>query len=142
MVLVSGLGLEDDDRQFLRALVRDQIELVEFTAQLPDYIAAADIAIGRGGLNFTAECLYCRTPLVLLAVSVDDEAVYNSRQVASYGAAKMISTEQLTTELLVSLLTDLLADPSKTHSLVAESTLLVPENGVTRAARIIREALL
>ena len=99
----------------LPADTADWVVVKGYISNMPEAMAAADIAISRAGAMATAELLAWGVPAILipLPTAAADHQTHNARALADAGAALMLAEKVLTPELLWSELESLVNDAGR-----------------------------
>ena len=75
--------------------VADNITVLRSDQLIVDVIPGMDLVIARGGYNTISECLYCRTPMLLISEDMNPEMDYNLMKMKKENLASFISVEKL-----------------------------------------------
>lgn len=115
------------------------VKALGYIDDIPCALGASDIAVARAGAMTTAEFLCVGLPAILvpLPTSAEDHQTWNARALESAGAAIHVPQADLTGEVLLGRITDLLADPGRLTRMAAAAR----ELGQPDAARITAEHL-
>jgi UDP-N-acetylglucosamine--N-acetylmuramyl-(pentapeptide) pyrophosphoryl-undecaprenol N-acetylglucosamine transferase len=86
-------------------------------------LAVSDLVIGRAGASFLAEILARGIPSILIPYpfAAENHQEYNARAVSNQGAAIMVLEKDLTGELLVKLVQELLQDRERLRAMSARA---------------------
>ncbi|HHX51216.1 MAG TPA: undecaprenyldiphospho-muramoylpentapeptide beta-N-acetylglucosaminyltransferase [Clostridia bacterium] len=99
------------------------ITLVPYLHAMENALAVSDLVIGRAGASFLAEILARGIPSILVPypLASENHQEYNARAVAGQGAAIMVLEKDLTGEILVKLVTELLKDRERLRAMSASA---------------------
>ena len=111
---VTGPNHIDSIRSRLPSALTSFVKTTGYINNMPEALAAADIAISRAGAMATAELLAWGIPMVLipLPTAAADHQTHNARALAEAGAAVMLTERELTPEKLWSELMRITSDVS------------------------------
>ena len=92
----------------------DAVHAVPYLEDMPEALAAADVAVSRAGAMTTAEFLSQGLPAVLvpLPTSAEGHQLHNARALADAGAAALLPQDELTAESLLATIDGLVSDPA------------------------------
>ena len=110
---------------------------------MPDYLAAADLVIGRAGALSVAEiCVSGRPSILIPSPNVTGNHQYfNARSVADRGGAVLIEEKNLTPERLIAEVDRLESEPEKRNAMGEASRNCVPHNSAELIYEEIRKSL-
>lgn len=99
------------------------IDIIPYLYNMPDALAVADLVICRAGAATLAELTALGLPSILIPYpyAAENHQEYNARALAERGAAIMIKDQQLTGDLLVNKINDLLSNPHKLAEMATSS---------------------
>jgi UDP-N-acetylglucosamine--N-acetylmuramyl-(pentapeptide) pyrophosphoryl-undecaprenol N-acetylglucosamine transferase len=127
-----------------RALLPESLQrryiVVEFLEEsLPDVLAAADLVLGRAGASTIAELAALGKPAILVPLpgARDNEQLLNARLLAETGSAVIVEQHELTPERLVSIVRELVADPSALRARGQRGRALFVPDAAKRLAQLI-----
>lgn len=105
----QAAGLLDDQARAGR------LRLFEYVHNMPEVMAAADLAIGRAGASFTGEVIARKLPMILIPSPnvTDNHQEFNARAFAERGAGVMLVESGLTSERLAATVQELLETPQR-----------------------------
>ncbi|MGI6711636.1 MAG: undecaprenyldiphospho-muramoylpentapeptide beta-N-acetylglucosaminyltransferase [Bacillota bacterium] len=88
------------------------IIVVPYLYQIEHALAAADIIVGRAGASFLSEIMVRGIPSILIPYpyAANNHQEYNARSLVCHGAAKMILDKNLTGNILLKTLEEMIAD--------------------------------
>lgn len=97
------------------------VHALGYIDNMPEAMAAADVAISRAGAMATAELLAWRVPMILipLPTAAADHQTHNARALEAAGAAIMLEEKALTPELLWQTLSSLVSEPTRLATMQA-----------------------
>lgn len=117
MVLIGGLGLETEELTTLKGYAQPSLKFVEFTANMTDYLQAADLIVGRAGFNFLSEALAYGKKLILVPISSDSEQVTHAIKLNELGLCRYIPSNELSPQTLLRLIGSTLGEKeTPTHT--------------------------
>lgn len=115
-----------------------------FKEEYADAIAAADIVVSRAGASAIFETAYLNRPMFLIPLPLKasrGDQIENAKIFEKAGAAKVIQNDDLTPELLVSRLKEMISDKSQLSDMVQQAQKKVGADADLRIAEeIIRLA--
>jgi UDP-N-acetylglucosamine--N-acetylmuramyl-(pentapeptide) pyrophosphoryl-undecaprenol N-acetylglucosamine transferase len=114
--VVQQARAEDIERvRAIYAAAGIDAELNSFFDDMPARLAAAHLVIGRSGASTISELAIVGRPSILVPLphSLDNDQKANAEKLAGAGAAWAIEQKNFTEEALATMLTSLLADPSR-----------------------------
>jgi UDP-N-acetylglucosamine--N-acetylmuramyl-(pentapeptide) pyrophosphoryl-undecaprenol N-acetylglucosamine transferase len=96
-----------------------EAEVVDFTDDMPDRYAWADLALCRSGALTVAELALAALPALLVPYpfAADDHQTANAFALAEVDAARVLDSRSFSADDLVRVLGELFADPSKLESM-------------------------
>jgi|LSQX01.2.fsa_nt_gb UDP-N-acetylglucosamine--N-acetylmuramyl-(pentapeptide) pyrophosphoryl-undecaprenol N-acetylglucosamine transferase len=99
------------------------ITLIPYLHGMENALAVSDLVIGRAGASFLAEILARGIPSILIPYpfAAENHQEYNARAVSNQGAAIMVLEKDLTGELLVKLVQELLQDRERLRAMSARA---------------------
>ena len=140
------------DYQDVLARVRDagvnpenlpHIRIEPYLYNMPQAMAAADLAVFRAGATGLAELTARGIPSILIPYpyAAENHQEYNARALESAGASRMILNRELTAEKLSSVMAELLSEPDKlTRMAAASRSLGKPQAADTIAGMVLQLA--
>ncbi|MCI7412299.1 undecaprenyldiphospho-muramoylpentapeptide beta-N-acetylglucosaminyltransferase [Hornefia butyriciproducens] len=119
------------------------IRVCSYIRDMPDYLAAADLVIGRAGALSVAEiCVSGRPSILIPSPNVTGNHQYfNARSVADRGGAVLIEEKNLTPERLIAEVDRLESEPEKRNAMGEASRNCVPHNSAELIYEEIRKSL-
>ena len=113
----------------------ENYHLLDYTNDLPQVMAAADLVVGRAGAS-VMEVAALGKPALLVPYpqATADHQLRNAQWMAAAGAAEVILDHQLTGELLRDRVTALLASPERLQEMAAASVRIGRRDGAGRIA--------
>lgn len=98
--------------------LRDRYHVVERVgAEIGDVLAATSLVVGRAGAGTIAELAAVGLPSILIPLPGAEEQRQNALYLAEAGGAILVPEHELTSELLTSTVTEVLASPSRLASM-------------------------
>ena len=140
LLWATGPDHEDEVRERLAALGEPRwVRAIGYIREIPDALAAADLAVSRGGAMATAEFLAWGLPAVLvpLPTSAADHQSRNADALAAVGAAVHMPEEDLTPDLLWNEVVRLVRNPFQLSGMASAAR----KRGRPHAARDIARHL-
>ena len=119
------------------------VKLHSYINNMPEAMAAADVAISRAGAMATAELLAWGIPMILipLPTAAADHQTYNARALEGAGAAIMLAEKNLTGAALGEALHELINDPVKRSAMRAAALERARPNAAHDIAQKLSELL-
>ncbi len=120
------------------------VEVVDFIDEMPDMLAATDLAVCRAGGTTLAELAAAGAPAALLPypLATANHQRANAEAFASAGAAVMVDEREVSTRLdnhLAGVLSTLLADPARRAQMSAAMRRLARPNAAADVAAMVLE---
>ena len=111
----------DAQAAYLRAGVRAEVS--PFIDDMPQMFARADLLVCRSGASTVAEVTAAGKPAIFIPFphATDDHQLRNAEALGRAGAAVLIAEKDLTSERLVSTVSELLCDPARLARMSAAS---------------------
>lgn len=143
LLWATGPSHIDDVRQRLPAAAREWVRLHGYISNMPDAMAAADIAVSRAGAMATAELLAWGIPMILipLPTAAADHQTHNAKALEAAGAAVMLRERDVTPQRLWSELMTLAANTDKLVSMKAAALQRARPNAAEKIAHHLAELL-
>lgn len=93
----------------------DNASVKDYLFDIPKYLCAADLVIGRSGATSLSELLAVKTPSVLIPSPnvAEDHQTYNAKEMVRIGVSHMIAEKDLTDQLINDFINDCLEHPQK-----------------------------
>lgn len=113
-LLVGGPLMSADDHDRLVATIgsRSTVRFIDFTADMPSYIGAADAVVSMGGYNSVCEILSLGRPAVIVPrVAPRQEQLVRAEALSRRGLVRMVHPDELSPDRLLDELNDLLERP-------------------------------
>ncbi|MBT9176501.1 MAG: UDP-N-acetylglucosamine--N-acetylmuramyl-(pentapeptide) pyrophosphoryl-undecaprenol N-acetylglucosamine transferase [Firmicutes bacterium] len=106
-----------------------QIRVVDYAANMPDVLAAADLVVSRAG-GITAELALLGKPSILipLPTAPNDHQLHNARAVEHAGGAILVEERFLTGQSLAKTMGELFLDPTRLKAMSEKSKTLAFPN--------------
>lgn len=103
--------------------LHDNIELQEYIDDMPKYLAAADLMIGRSGALSVAEVTVCGVPAIFIPSPnvTGNHQYFNAKAVSEKGGAIIIEEKDLDNEKLVAVIQNLKNDPEVLKDMAKKS---------------------
>lgn len=113
------------------------IKLYPYISNMPEAMAAADVAISRAGAMATAELLAYGVPMILipLPTAAADHQTHNARALAQAGAAIMLAEKETTPAMLAKELHTLVSDTARREQMKAAALKRARPNAAREIAR-------
>ena len=115
------------------------IKVVPYLYNMPTAMAMANLAIFRAGATGLAELTARGIPAILIPYpfAAENHQEFNARALVEAGAARMILNKDLTAEILLATIDELLSSPEKLKSMAAASLSLGKPNAADEIADLI-----
>lgn len=96
-VWITGKSNYDEVRVFCRGCGFDNVNVLDYSNDMPAYIHAADFAISRAGSSTISEMTAAKLPALFVPYpyATDDHQYYNAKELADKEAAMLIREEEL-----------------------------------------------
>lgn len=135
--------LEHAVKAGLRVAQNGNIILVPYLYEMPRALAAADLAICRAGAATLAELTAAGLPAILIPYphAAGNHQEHNARVLEKAGAALIVLDQQLTGELLVKILKNLLSQPEKLKAMSQASRRLGRPQALESILELVEELL-
>lgn len=93
--------------------IGDNIRILEYIDNMPDYVNAADLVVSRSGALTVAEVTVCGRPAIFIPfpAATGNHQYFNARAVAEKGGAEVIEEKDLTNEMLIEAISKLMKNP-------------------------------
>ena len=119
--------------------VAAHIRVEPYLYDMPQAMAMADLAVFRAGATGLAELTARGVPSILIPYpfAAANHQEFNARVLVNAGAARMILNKDLTSESLLSVLSDLLKDPTTIKKMAEASKKLGRPNAAENIATMI-----
>lgn len=116
-------------------------QTVRYEDAMADVYAAADLVVCRAGATSVAEIAETGTPAILVPLpgAPGDHQTRNARALADHGGARLIVDHELTSELVVTLLDELLDDPSALSAMGAAAKAQARSDAAAAIASLVEE---
>ncbi|MBQ6298734.1 MAG: undecaprenyldiphospho-muramoylpentapeptide beta-N-acetylglucosaminyltransferase [Selenomonadaceae bacterium] len=136
---VTGKGEFNSVVEKLSDLDAPNIRIVPYLYNMPTAMAMADLAIFRAGATGLAELTARGIPSILIPYpyAAENHQEFNARSLVEAGAARMILNKDLTAEILIKNLDELLVSPEKLKSMAQASLSLGKPNAADEIADLI-----
>lgn len=117
----------------------DKVDIVEYIHNMPQELKRADLVICRSGASTVAEVISCRKPAIFipLPTAADNHQFKNAKVVADQEASYLIEQKDLTSELLHSILSDILQNPQK----LTQMTKRLEKFDFSKSTQVIADSL-
>jgi len=115
----GGRSLPEDLRSRGVNIDAPEIDLREYISDTARCMAAADLFIGRAGASTICELQALGKPAILVPYpyAAENHQYFNAKTLADAGAAVIIEDRDLTPQLLVKTVKELIADPARLRSM-------------------------
>ncbi|MBS3984645.1 MAG: undecaprenyldiphospho-muramoylpentapeptide beta-N-acetylglucosaminyltransferase [Selenomonadales bacterium] len=126
---VTGKRYYNSTLDAARHLPPRRIRVVDYAANMPEVLAAADLVVSRAG-GITAELALLGKPAILIPLpsAPNDHQLHNARVAAQAGGAILLEERFLTGQALASTVCELFRDPALLGKMSANSkTLAFPD---------------
>ena len=127
-----------DERQVTENYRRERIaaHVAAFHHRMEEVYSAADFAVARAGAASLAEIASFELPSILIPFpyAADDHQTRNAEIFVRAGAAFVLKESELTPELLVQRIRDLIDRPEQRRRMAEKSSQLAPRDAATRVA--------
>lgn len=116
-----------------------EAEIATFFGDMARRLAGAHLVIGRAGASTVSEIAVAGRPSILapLRIALDDDQGQNARVLADVGAARVIGENDLSPELLATVLATLLADPPMLARMAAAARAVAKPDAAERLADLV-----
>lgn len=113
-------------------------QVVRYEENMPDLLAAADVAVCRAG-GTVAELAVARLPAILvpLPIAPFDHQTENARALVRTGGAKVVPDSEMDAERLAKELDDLLAEPGRLRAMADAIGALARRDAAGRVADLV-----
>ena len=140
---VTGPAHIDSINSRLPESAKAWVKTVGYLNNMPDALAAADVALSRAGAMATAELLAWGIPAVLipLPTAAADHQTHNARALAQAGAAVMLIERELTAEKLWAELMNIAGDTDLRNRMAAAARERARPNAARDISRKLAELL-
>ncbi len=130
-------------KQSLPQELQNRYKIVKFIdpEDAAQTMASADLVISRSGMNTTAELLYLSKPCLLIPLphGQSNEQLENALFLQEQGLAKVLKQEDLTSEILYSQITSIIAKLDKPDNSSTQPNKLIPYDAAEKITQIIRQ---
>ncbi len=129
------LGVNPGEKQYLK--------VVAYIKNMGQYLAAADLFVGRSGATTVSEIVARGLPAILIPYpfAAEDHQTANARFLEENGGAIILPDEELEAGKLASLVEELLNDPDRLDKMAKNSAFLGHKNSVEQISRVIKAVL-
>lgn len=112
-LIVTGPLMPEAKRKNLKQLAEKRdVTFMEFTSDLPSYMAAADLVVSMAGYNTVCEILSLQKRALLIPrVNVRTEQLIRAQLLADSNWVSLLNPDQLTSQTLAKAITETLAKP-------------------------------
>ncbi len=113
---------------------RSQWRIFQYLKDMPQALAAADLCVGRAGAAFLAELMVAGKPAILIPYphAAGNHQEHNARALVQAGAAQLLLDKDLTGEVLLNMINELLADPNGLNKMAAIMKNLAQPEALTK----------
>lgn len=113
---------------------RPQWRIFEYLKDMPQALAAADLCIGRAGAAFLAELMVAGKPAILVPYpyAAGNHQEHNARALVQAGAAELLSDKDLTGEVLLNKINELLENPQTLHQMAVQMKRLAQPEALSK----------
>jgi UDP-N-acetylglucosamine--N-acetylmuramyl-(pentapeptide) pyrophosphoryl-undecaprenol N-acetylglucosamine transferase len=120
---------------------RERWQVTAFLDDMPKWFEAADLVLARSGASTVAELCAAAKPALLIPFpqSADDHQRRNADEMAKAGAALVLLEQDLTAELLLGALTEMLGDRDKLREMAGKAGTLAHPDAAERIAEMAME---
>ncbi|HEV8563570.1 MAG TPA: undecaprenyldiphospho-muramoylpentapeptide beta-N-acetylglucosaminyltransferase [Actinomycetota bacterium] len=142
VLALTGPGHLDVVEGAASSLTTPRVRALEFLERIELAYAVADLALSRAGAGNIAELAVCGVPAVLVPYphATENHQEANARELERAGAARVVLQGSLTPKVLVSTLTDLLADGEARRRMGAAARAWARPDAAARLADLVVEA--
>jgi UDP-N-acetylglucosamine--N-acetylmuramyl-(pentapeptide) pyrophosphoryl-undecaprenol N-acetylglucosamine transferase len=122
-------------------LASGKVRVSEFIDDIASAYQWADVVICRAGALTVSELAMAAKPAVFVPLphAVDDHQVKNAQYLVSRGGAKLIKQQDLTSDVLVKLLTELFNDPKILQNMAQASFAAADINATNKVASLCQQ---
>lgn len=122
-----------------RKLEDGNIKLIKYLVEMPKYLHAADLVIGRAGALTLSEIMVCNKPSILIPspIATRNHQFHNAMAAANIGAATVIEERELNRSTLIREIERIRNNPELMHEMGEACARLIKRD----AAEIIYEEL-
>ncbi len=120
---------------------RERWQVAAFLDDMPKWFEAADLVLARSGASTVAELCAAGKPALLIPFpqSADDHQRRNAEEMAKEGAARVLLERDLTPELLLGALTEMMGDRDKLREMAGKAGTLAHPDAAERIADMAME---
>ena len=135
LILATGMKHYEKVMRYIRPPLPDNIEVVPYIYNMGEVLAAADLAVTRGGAITVSELSALGVPSILIPSPfvAENHQEYNARALENKGAAVVILQNQLTYEILYGQIQKLI----KNKELRKKMSVAAKKSGIKNAAPAI-----
>ena len=121
--------------------IGDNIRVLEYINNMPDYVNSADLVVSRSGALTVAEVTVCGRPAIFIPfpAATGNHQYFNARAVAEKGGADVIEEKDLTNEKLIETIDYLMGNPEGLADMAQKSRSCATENAVSTICDNIEE---
>jgi UDP-N-acetylglucosamine--N-acetylmuramyl-(pentapeptide) pyrophosphoryl-undecaprenol N-acetylglucosamine transferase len=134
----TGAGEAASVLEAYRGYPEGKAEVLEFLDDMPERLAAADLAVCRAGATTLAELAAAGRPAILVPFpfAADDHQRLNAEAVAEAGAAVVIPDRELTGERVAGAVAELAAEPERRRRMGQAGRALAEPDAAARIADV------
>ncbi|MGI6085665.1 MAG: undecaprenyldiphospho-muramoylpentapeptide beta-N-acetylglucosaminyltransferase [Acetivibrionales bacterium] len=143
--LIFATGMKHYERvmRYIKPPLPDNIQVVPYIYNMGEVLAAADLAVTRGGAITISELSVLGVPSILIPSPfvAENHQEYNARALESKGAAVVILQNQLTTEILYGQIQKLIKDKELRVKMAAAAKKCGIRNAAQSIHTLIKKAI-
>ena len=112
--------------------IQDNIRIMEYIDNMPEFLNASDIVISRSGALTVAEVTVCGKPAIFIPFpnATGNHQYFNAKAVAEKGGATVIEERDLDNEKLIAAMVDMMNHPEGLADMAEKSRQCAPVDAV------------
>ncbi|MDO4394182.1 MAG: undecaprenyldiphospho-muramoylpentapeptide beta-N-acetylglucosaminyltransferase [Bacillota bacterium] len=112
--------------------IRDNIRIMEYIDNMPEFLSAADMVVSRSGALTVAEVTVCGKPAIFIPfpAATGNHQFFNARAVAEKGGANVIEERDLDNEKLIETIINMMNHQEGLADMAAKSRSCAPVDAV------------
>ncbi len=121
----------------------EEIDVREYITDMDVCMAAADVVICRAGAITLSELAVCRKPSILIPSPyvAENHQFHNAMTLKNAGAAEVIEEKNLNGEKLIAVVSSILSDASKLHSMSENAAAVAIDDANERIYKVLMDLL-
>lgn len=143
LILATGMKHFEKVMRYIKNPLPDHIQVVPYIYNMGEVLAAADLAVTRGGAITISELSVLGVPSILVPSPfvAENHQEYNARALESKGAAVVILQNQLTQEILYGQIQKLITDKDLRIKMAAAAKKSGIKNAAPAIYNLIKKAI-